>query len=325
MRRGKISEIALKRSVLKNIKNRNAKVIRGADLSNDACEIQLEDVTVVMSSNCIETWIEGCIEFNIAKGMNNIYVQGGIPFAAEVSIALPLEYEEKQLGKLMRKLDEVFGKYNVQISGGHTTVSANVNQPIIMFTIMGSKCYNVNCLKDVKPGQQIVMTKSIAVGGTGLISNAKTDILKEKFINTYVDKCKDIINYISIEDESRIALECGEVALHDISTGGVFAGVWELTSASGLGVKIELQKIPVWQETIEVSEVFDINPYMLDGTGSLLIVTNNGERLVDVLEEKGINASVIGIITSDKNRVLINGDETRFLEPQRGDEIYKLF
>ena len=57
----------------------------------------------------------------------------------------------------------------------------------------------------------------------------------------------------------------------------------------------------------------------------LLIVTNNGERLVDVLEEKGINASVIGIITSDKNRVLINGDETRFLEPQRGDEIYKLF
>ena len=169
------------------------------------------------------------------------------------------------------------------------------------------------------------MTKSIAVGGTGVISNAKTDILKEKFINTYVDKCKDIINYISIEDESRIALEYGEVALHDISTGGVFAGVWELTSASGLGVKIELQKIPVWQETVEVSEVFDINPYMLDGTGSLLIVTNNGERLVDVLEEKGINASVIGIITSDKNRVLINGDETRFLEPQRGDEIYKLF
>ena len=28
MRRGKISEIALKRSVLKNIKNRNAKVIQ---------------------------------------------------------------------------------------------------------------------------------------------------------------------------------------------------------------------------------------------------------------------------------------------------------
>ena len=46
---------------------------------------------------------------------------------------------------------------------------------------------------------------------------------------------------------------------------------------------------------------------------------------IKALEEKGINASVIGIITSDKNRVLINGDETRFLEPQRGDEIYKLF
>lgn len=325
MRRGKISEIALKRSVLKNIKNRNEKVIKGADLSNDACEIQLEDVTVVMSSNCIETWFDGCIEFNIVKGMNNIYAQGAIPYATEVVITLPLEYEEKQLGKLMKKLDESFGKYNVQISGGHTVVSANVNQPIIMFTVMGRKCYNVKCLKDIKSGQQIVMTKSIAIGGTGLISNAKTDILKEKFINTYIDKCKDIINHVSVKNEARIALEYGDVALHDISTGGTFAGIWELTSVSGLGAKIELQKIPVWQETVEVAEIFDINPYMLDGTGSLLIVTNEGERLVDVLKENGINASVIGIITSDKDRVLINGDETRFLEPQRGDEIYKLF
>ena len=103
MRRGKISEIALKRSVLKSIKTRNDKVIRGADLSNDACEIRLEDVTVVMSSNCIETWFEGCIEFNIAKGMNNIYVQGGIPFAAEVSIALPLEYEENAAWQINEK------------------------------------------------------------------------------------------------------------------------------------------------------------------------------------------------------------------------------
>ena len=51
-----------------------------------------------------------------------------------------------------------------------------------------------------------------------------------------------------------------------------------------------------------------------------------GERLVDVFRrKKELTQAFIGIITSDKNRVLINGDETRFLEPQRGDEIYKLF
>lgn len=44
-------------------------------------------------------------------------------------------------------------------------------------------------------------------------------------------------------------------------------------------MKIELQKIPVWQETIEVSEVFDINLICLMGTGSLLIVTNKGKGL----------------------------------------------
>lgn len=323
MRRGKVSEITLKRSILKNIRSRNRKVIQGANLSNDACEIKLEGVTTVMSSNIIEAWFDGCIEFNIVKTMNNIYAQGGKPVTAQVSIVVPIDYEEPQLGDLVKRLDDVFGKYNIQISGGHTTCSENAKNPIVMFTIVGEKCYNVLRLKDIQPGFEIVMTKSIAVGGTGVISNLKRNVLSERFISTYVEQCRDLINYISIEKEAETVLQTCEAALHDISTGGAFAGLWELTSASGLGVRIELDKIPVWQETVEVAEVFDINPYRLDGTGSLLIVTKDGERIADLLREKGINTEVVGVITKEKSRVIVNDDEIRFLEPQRGDEIYK--
>lgn len=323
MQRGKVSEITLKRSILKNIRSKNRKVIQGANLSNDACEIKLEGVTAVMSSNIIDTWFQGCIEFNIAKAMNNIFVQGGKPIAVQISIVMPTSYEEPQLGNLVKNLDDVFGKYNIQISGGHTTCSESIQNPIVMFTIVGEKRYNVSNLKEVLPGYEVVMTKSIAVGGTGVISNLKQEVLSERFISTYVDNCKDLIHHISIEKEAEIALKNFAVALHDVSTGGVFAGLWELTSASGFGVRVELDKIPVWQETVEVAEVFDINPYMLDGTGSLLIVTKDGEHMAGLLRENGINAEVVGVITKDKNRVLMNDDEIRFLEPQRGDEIYK--
>ena len=66
----------------------------------------------------------------------------------------------------------------------------------------------------------------------------------------------------------------------------------------------------------------DINPYLLEGSGSLLIVSPDGYKIEESLNANGIYGEVIGKITDNKNRVVINGDETRYLEPPRGDEIY---
>jgi hypothetical protein len=61
---------------------------------------------------------------------------------------------------------------------------------------------------------------------------------------------------------------------------------------------------------------------MIDGTGAVLIAVKDGTALVEKLESAGIYADVIGHITSGRDRVVMNGDERRFLEPPRGDEIY---
>lgn len=323
MQRGKISEITLKRSVLKNVNSRNEKVLGGNSVGLDASAIDLEGITVVMSSNIIESYFEGCIEYYINKTLNNIYVKGAKPIAVQVAITMPTESGEQELGKLMREINSVCNKLGMSICGGHTAVSENVTNPIVVFTIIGKTCYNVTDLYDVKPGQQIVMTKSIALGGTGVISHLEKNKLSERFTPGFVEKCEDFINHISVKKECEIALANGAVALHDISTGGAFAGFWEITTPTGYGVEIMQNNIPVWQEAIEVAEIFDINPYVLDGTGSLLIVTENGESMVEKLEAEGINAAVVGVITQGKDRVIINAEEKRYLEPQRGDELYK--
>ena len=54
-----------------------------------------------------------------------------------------------------------------------------------------------------------------------------------------------------------------------------------------------------------------------------MIVSPDGYKIVESLNANGIYGEVIGKITDNKNRVVINGDETRYLEPPRGDEIYK--
>jgi hydrogenase maturation factor len=64
---------------------------------------------------------------------------------------------------------------------------------------------------------------------------------------------------------------------------------------------------------------------MLEGTGSLLAVTDDGDSLVDSLREKNIEACIIGRVTDDNDKLILSGeDERRFLNMVSGDEIYKL-
>jgi len=57
---------------------------------------------------------------------------------------------------------------------------------------------------------------------------------------------------------------------------------------------------------------------MISSAGCLLMVTNDGEGLVASLEEEGIPAFVIGKVTDVKDKVVVNEDENRYLEPPRG-------
>lgn len=92
-----------------------------------------------------------------------------------------------------------------------------------------------------------------------------------------------------------------------------------------MGLTIDLKKIPLRQETIEICEVFDINPYMLISSGSLLIGTNNGYQLVQELEQAGIHAALIGYATEGNDRIVVNGEEQRYLEPPKTDELFGRF
>ena len=114
-------------------------------------------------------------------------------------------------------------------------------------------------------------------------------------------------------------------AAHDVSNGGLFGALWQLLSACNLGAEFRIEAIPVKQEIIEVSEYFDINPYMMNGQGSLLLVTDDGEYLVKQLQQAGVMASVIGRTTESKDRKIIVGEEERFLVPPKGDALNAVF
>ena len=62
----------------------------------------------------------------------------------------------------------------------------------------------------------------------------------------------------------------------------------------------------------------------MDGSGAILIVTEKPEKTVEYLNDSGIYATDVAVLTKSNDRGIINGEEKRYLEPPKGDIIYNL-
>lgn len=173
--------------------------------------------------------------------------------------------------------------------------------------------------------EDIVMTKWIGLEGTAVMAAGSQRQLCARYPADLVEEAAGFFRELPIAAEAACAVKSGASYLQMVREGGVFGGLWKLAADNGVGLVIDLKSIPVRQETIEVCEFFDLNPYELLAGGSLLITTANGGELVRKLEKAGVPAAVIGRTTQGNDRIIRHAEESRFLEPARGDEIFRYF
>ena len=139
-----------------------------------------------------------------------------------------------------------------------------------------------------------------------------------------IREAEEFDRYLSVLPEAELAAEAGVHAMHDISEGGVLGALWELAECSGVGLEIELKKIPLRQETVEICDFYGLNPYQMVSGGSMLMAAEDGNGLVHRLAQAGIPAVIVGKATTGNDRVILNGEERRFLELPQTDEIHKI-
>ena len=112
---------------------------------------------------------------------------------------------------------------------------------------------------------------------------------------------------LSVLPEAKIAMAYGASAMHDITEGGVLGALWEMAEGAGVGLDVDMKRIPIRQETIELCEHFGMNPYLMMSSGSMMIAADHGEGLVHALRKEGIPAAVIGRAVKGNERILRNG------------------
>lgn len=324
---GKVPESVLKRSIFKQIKNKRNEILLGAGVGEDCAAIELgPDEIFVTSTDPITGTSHDIGALSIHVTANDIASSGAEVIGVMLSVLLPEGTEESELKDIMCQAESVCSDLNIQTIGGHTEVTRVVNQPVITVTGIGKvKKDKLVTTSGAKVGDDVVVTKWIALEGTSIIAKEKEEELLKHFSSEFVKTAQDFSQYLSVVRDAACATKVGVTAMHDITEGGVFGALWEVAESSKTGLEINLRDIPVRQETIEVCEEFGLNPYELISSGSMLITTPKGAQVVEMLKKAGIGGAVIGKVTAGADRVLINGDEKRFLEPPKSDELYKIY
>lgn len=327
MKIGKVSETVLKRSIFKQIHTKRDEVLLGAGVGEDCAAVKLSPGEIfVISTDPITGTVKDVGMLAIQITANDLASSGAEPVGVMLTVLLPEEIEEEDIREMMRQVEEACAHFHIQVMGGHTEVTRAVTQPVISVTGVGKvREDRLVSTAGAKPGQDILVTKWIGIEGTSIIAKEKEKELLERFSQAFVDTAKGFDQYLSVLPDSRIAVEHGVSAMHDVTEGGIYGALWEVAEASGIGLEIDLKAIPIRQEAIEICEYFELNPYYLISSGCMLMAADQGHDLVRKLEAAGIPAAVIGKATDGKARRIWNGGEESYLERPKTDELYKIY
>ncbi len=291
-----------------------------------------EDCAVVDfgNSNCVITTdpITGT-EKNIGRlavniNCNDLASAGAEPLGILVTILAPEGTEIHEIKGVMEEIHEEAEKFNLEIIGGHTEVTSSVNKMVVSCTVLGKTVKDRHIsTSGAKVGDDIIITKNLALEGTFILVNEHKEELKHILIKEEIEEALGYIEEISVLKEGSIAAKLKVNSMHDITEGGLLGAAWEVAEASSVGFVIHEDSLPISTVTKKVCEYFGIDALRLISSGSMLITTPMGEKLLEELKINGINAKIIGKITETGGYLLSDGKKT-LVNPPKRDELFKV-
>lgn len=175
----------------------------------------------------------------------------------------------------------------------------------------------------MKAGQDLVVAGYAGLAGTVAIVKDKKEELGKWFSTGYLDS---VIagNTRQLTGDFKYWEALGACEWEPAGEGGILKSLWDLSGAYMTGIRFSLRKIPVKQETIEVCERYDLNPYRLFSAGCQLFTAENGGDFTEALKKEGIDAAVIGKVTGGIKRMIEHEESVGFLDRPGKDELYKV-
>ncbi len=234
---------------------------------------------------------------------------------------LPVSLEEPDLKRLTGRFQQEAADRGTKFYDVRLQVLDSVSAPQFFVTAFGLSREKPALLR---PGQDLIMTREIALAGTAALAGKYERELGSRFPPSFVERAKSFERFMPLAGDAKVLSGFRALPVHCLGQGGIFQALWEMAERAGVGLTVDLKKIPVRQESIELCEYFDINPYAFYSAGALLIAADQTDALLGAFAAADVPAAVIGKVIDSHDRVIMNGENRRFLDRPGQDEWWRI-
>jgi len=277
-------------------------VVIGAGIGEDAAVLRLDKALLVAKTDPITHVTHEVGRYAVMINANDLAAMGAEPRFFLAAFLLPEGFSPEELEGLFSQVAETCLELGIAYCGGHTEVTGAVNNPVVVGHMLGeAEAEDLKPSSAARKGDHLLMTRTAAIEATAILATEREAELRGHLSPELLERAKGYLKEpgISVLKEARIARRFkGVHALHDPTEGGIATGIHELARASGLGVEVDLSRIPVSHETRRVCEALCVDPLGAFASGSLLAAVDprDSSRVLEAFFKAGISAARIGTL-----------------------------
>ena len=264
--------------------------------------------------------------YAMAAAVNNLAARGAVPVYMGAQIHVPPQIFKSRIHALKKNMEQTARELRILEFCSQSLVQPALRCPEIILSACGKTSSDQSLSESAgQAGQDIVLTKWIGLEGMLRVVGEKHAELSGHFTPAFMKQIEDCRSQIFAGREIDTAIARGVSAIRQVEEGGILAALWNLAAESDAGITVDMKKISIRQETIEICEYYRLNPYQLTSAGCMLMVTDSGDALAETLSAQGVMASVIGKLTDSNDKIIRNGEDVRYIDRPGGDELNRLF
>jgi hydrogenase expression/formation protein HypE len=323
VRPGKVTAAQLRDRIFPHLGRRDDVLVH-ATVGQDCAILDFGPSVCVVTTDPITAAGANTGRLAVHVACNDLATTGAEPVGLLLTLLLAEATADADLDRIMREAGEAARAVGVEIVGGHTEVTAGIPNTIVVTTAIGRapKGAFVSA-SGGRPGDALVLTKGAGIEGTAILAADLGARLRATLGDEGLARARAFIDRVSVVPEGRIAARSGATAMHDVTEGGVLTGAWELADASGCGLHLDADAVPIAAETRAICDALGADPLALISSGAMLIAVGDPTPLQAELGRGGIPSAVVGRLTNGERTVTRGGATTSLVPPDR-DELWRL-
>lgn len=253
-------------------------LILGPGVGEDAAVIRVADspgALCVIKSDPITFTTDQIGHYALHVCVNDLAVTGARPRFYLPVILFPAGTARSDIQEVFRQIGTACTDLGIAVAGGHTEITDAVRQTVISGTLYGDlPPHQLVTSHGATPGELLVLAGIMPVEAVSIMARTQRAALQDLgWTPAELDRAADFLfdpGISVLQPALRAAARQLVTSMHDPTEGGVVTAIRELAHASHVGIRLDVDALPIPDLARRMCQDLDIDPLGAIASGCLL-------------------------------------------------------